>query len=462
MNFDPLLSYGFWMMSKRFNVLDFYALKVLLKRLHKRSREIQKVKLDVSGNDHVSCECNKYKYLKPILFDLNTIHKCVSYPLDDYNSKKIRFVDDVQNVNEKLKLYKNHTKLMYTNKIWCERNSKMMNERNKLTVLGLMLCLNYDNFNYEKLHKRLDIIEVYVIGILLKYRNLLPIKKVFLNKIPRRLFELSDVGVERRCGVIDASREVGVCYRGVKMIMECVKGRVFILDDYGSLSCLGLKKLKKYFMRLDDCDFRIECIMQTHRFILPVDRENFNEIFIVLRVISWGDKRNCSPRKFIKYLRDNNIMMFHCESKTTMDVLYNNYCEQYTKYGEGITYNGIIIDGDVKLKFNRGYFEFKDTGDMRMVFDEGGYRSEYSGYFLLKFEEPYGNRIGRFYVYNRSTFVPIGDSMKIYNEKLHPSKYVVVKLYFNINDDVIEIIDLVYKPCVNLMNVIHLDAIWSS
>jgi hypothetical protein len=191
----------FWLWCRQYNQYEKFALLSLLREKHKHTKKM--FKFDKTPIEHVGCLCIKYAdMLKPIALELADVVRCLSHDPQICNrvewSRSISIVyhDEIVTCDKPMKTYVSHIKLGQSQCRDIKSIPQVFDEHGKLTVFGLYVCLNSDKFDYNKLHKYLDIIDIYVIGLLLKYRRDLQVRGKTLIE-PRRRFKLSPFGVGR-------------------------------------------------------------------------------------------------------------------------------------------------------------------------------------------------------------------------------------------------------------------------
>jgi hypothetical protein len=458
----------FWLWVKSSNAYDKFSLIELIRKRHKRSSFLFKLSKTADEKEHFNCFCAKYtELLKPMPVECKNILKCLTYDPMFCQSDKIlksfnvKFENSKVTLTENIKTYKTHTKLGH---LKTEKAPEIFDECGKLTVWGLYVCLNAENFVYEKLHNYLDIIDIYVLGILSKYRGYLPIRAKFASNEPIRLFNLSPYG-NVNFFVSGENKRLKVLYRGVKCLMVCIDGVCRIHDDYGRVSYCGVKLLSELFAK-DKSNFKLECIIQSRRNAQKANGKRLlDETFIITRLVSWenlnlrdasDNETEIITKKFLNLLREHDINQFKFAAIAVGDVVYSNYLKHCREVGNnGALFNG-IYDNDKIFKFPSGHVILNPCGKVDLLFNQR-HTSRFSAYFLLELNTK--TNFGQLFVFNRNKFSPVGNEIAITLYKIRSSKYTVVKVYFNIHDNELRIVNMVYKPCVSILNVINFEAL---
>lgn len=474
MNYDTSVPELFWLWCNHYNSYDKFALVEMISKKHSKSNEMFKFPIDYeyTTREHQNCVCVKYiKILKPLALEPACIVRCLEYDpkvcsdTEWLLSMKISYSDAELTVSKKIDTYNRHQKL--SRRFKGNIMPEMFNGKGRLTVFGLYVCMNSEKFNFPGLHRNLDIIEIYVLGILTKYRKYMVLKAGQIAKEPTRQFKLSPGGDIKflTTNLVNAR----ISYTGIKCIISCVDGICQTFDDYGKVAYCGVRKLSKLFATTKST-FKLECVIQSKRNVQrSAGKRMFDEIFIITRLVSWENLNMSDASReevervtvqFLDVLRENNIKQFRlaaiCSSTSALAEAYTKHCKIVGN--NGVLFNG-IYDGasSSTLRFPIGHLHFNVGGEINFKFSTQ-HLSPFSAYFYLKLNK--STKCAQLYVFNKTHMCAFGGEIKITLYKFRYTKCTVVKVYFSINKSDFLIHNIVYKPYVSVINVVDIASIY--
>lgn len=447
---------NFWLFLNSFDSTNnhaFYRVLVIIKTKIKKF-DTQNNTLNPHSN---GCICAKYTKFKPMPVPFNVIQKCIFKNHMDYGNESVidvKFFDYKQSSDAESPFQHKTHKRFTTNDNSIYESTKLFNERNRLTIFGLYLCLNSDKFSFHAIQKHLDIIDLYALNILRTFKNRSkyynePIDTIFSIR-PRKILKFIPTKMATLSGTI--------LYKGILVKIRYKNGRCDLLNDKGckiTFRALDIVHTIKKKIK-DSLSFEAKCIIQNFESM----RDRFETQIIVLDVLCNAKDKKMTTIEFIRTLHEHGLHMFKASQIVNIEDLFHTFKTDYTRFGRNIPYDGIMLQDGVAIKFPKPQIKFLKTGQIQYIY-KYRYESEFSAYFHCRVSGRINEHHLQLYAYYRSKFIKIGRPFPYYQKREAFERIRIVKVQFNIDktDGVLVIVNIDQAPNISCINLIHLSTL---